>query len=421
MRVAHFVQRYPPALGGSEAYFARLSRYLAEKGDRLTVHTTTAIDLEAFWSSRGKCLRPGRDIESGVEVRRHALWRIPEQRRILKLLSFFPNKSWQCLTQSCNPIAPSMWQEAARGDQQFDIVHAGSFPYGYPLLCARRLAWRLGVPFVLTPFLHLGNPDAPHDKTRRAYLSPALLALLRDSDRVFVQTSIERDALLDAGFAPQKIVLQGMGVDYASCTGGNREATRSDWGIAPDGVVIGHLANNSVEKGTVDLLRAAQRAWQAGATFRVILAGPEMPNFRFFWKSFEFTDRVRRLGVLDTQKKKDFFASIDLFAMPSWSDSFGMVFLEAWANGIPNVAYRAGGVAAVIRHELDGLLVRCGDLDGLAHALIRLSGNKELRERFGQSGQARLDKEFRWEDKLRLVRETYTQLVDRRAGGDNPP
>src|SRR5260370_18551173 len=109
MRVAHFVQRYPPALGGSEAYFARLSRYLAEKGDRLKVHTTTAIDLEAFWSTRGKCLRSGSDIENGVEVRRHALCRIPEQRRVLKLLSFFPNKSWQCLPQSCNPIAPIMW------------------------------------------------------------------------------------------------------------------------------------------------------------------------------------------------------------------------------------------------------------------------------------------------------------------------
>ena len=38
VRVAHFVQRYPPALGGSEAYFARLSRYLATRGDRVTVY-----------------------------------------------------------------------------------------------------------------------------------------------------------------------------------------------------------------------------------------------------------------------------------------------------------------------------------------------------------------------------------------------
>ena len=55
MRVAHFIQRYPPALGGSEAYFARLSRYLAAQGDQVTVFTSNAVDLEAFWSRRGRC------------------------------------------------------------------------------------------------------------------------------------------------------------------------------------------------------------------------------------------------------------------------------------------------------------------------------------------------------------------------------
>src|SRR5205807_1272984 len=42
MRIAHFIQRYPPALGGSESYFARLSRYLAAGGNEVTVFTTTA-------------------------------------------------------------------------------------------------------------------------------------------------------------------------------------------------------------------------------------------------------------------------------------------------------------------------------------------------------------------------------------------
>src|SRR5437763_6217483 len=100
LRVAHFVQRYPPALGGSEAYFARLSRYLAAAGDQVSVFTTTAVDLEAFWSTRGRCLRPGRTWEDGVEVRRYALWRCPEQRRLLKLLSLLPCPPWQLLTLS---------------------------------------------------------------------------------------------------------------------------------------------------------------------------------------------------------------------------------------------------------------------------------------------------------------------------------
>ena len=44
MRVAHFAHRYPPALGGSEAYFARLGRFLAARGHEVVVFTTTALD-----------------------------------------------------------------------------------------------------------------------------------------------------------------------------------------------------------------------------------------------------------------------------------------------------------------------------------------------------------------------------------------
>src|SRR5262249_4730084 len=75
MRVAHFVQRYPPALGGSEVSFARLGRYLAAAGDDVTVFTTTAVDLEAFWKSSGRCLPAGVCREDGVEVRRYPLCR----------------------------------------------------------------------------------------------------------------------------------------------------------------------------------------------------------------------------------------------------------------------------------------------------------------------------------------------------------
>jgi glycosyltransferase involved in cell wall biosynthesis len=181
--------------------------------------------------------------------------------------------------------------------------------------------------------------------------------------------------------------------------------------VAEDEVVVGHLANNSEEKGSVDLLRAAELAWQAGHRFRVLLAGPEMPNFRCFWPTFGPTELVRRLGVLDDEQKRDFFAGLDLFALPSRSDSFGLVLLEAWCNGLANVAYRAGGVAEVIRHEQDGLLVRCGDVGGLAAALVRLVGDAAERRRLGDAGRSRVQEEFRWADKLEVVRRVYAELV----------
>ena len=230
MRVAHFIQRYPPALGGSEAYFARLSRYLANQGDEVTVFTSNAIDLEAFWSRRGRCTSPGVAQEDGVEVRRYPLWRLPGRRYLLKLLSLFPQRLWQCLTLPCNPISPAMWRGVRRLDRHFDVVHASAFPYAWPIACARRLARRWRIPFFLTPFLHLGDPQNPRDATRRGYTSPALRWLLGQADTVFVQTPSEQQAARELGVDAGKIVLQGLGVDPSECTGGDR---RRPAGLGP--------------------------------------------------------------------------------------------------------------------------------------------------------------------------------------------
>jgi glycosyltransferase involved in cell wall biosynthesis len=415
MRIAHFIQRYPPALGGSEAYFGRLSRYLAARGHAVTVFTSTALDLSAFWSLRASCLAAGVTREDDVEVRRYSLWRWPGRRYLLKPLSMIPLRRWQCLTLPCNPIAWRMWIDAGRSEQPFDLVHATAFPYGWPIACGLRLARRLGIPLVLTPFLHLGDPTDPRDAVRRAYTTPALLSLVQAADLVFVQTASEQALLQDRGIPEKKLVLLGMGVEPGACTGGDRDGTRRNWGVAAGEVVVGHLGNNSREKGTVDLLQASQQLWQRGRSFRVVLAGPAMINFQRFWAKHQPAGPVVRLGVLSEQQKRDFFAAIDLFALPSKSDSFGLVLLEAWCNGVANVAYRAGGIADVIRHEDDGLLVPCGNIEALADTLDRLMTDAALRHRLGSNGMKRVGQEFQWEDKLEKVGQIYEELRGNRA------
>lgn len=419
MHVAHFVQRYPPAVGGSEAYFARLGEYLTDRGDDVTVWTSTAVDLEAFWAA-GKRESGGElppTAVGGLGVVRYPVLRFPLRRYILKAASLVPVRDWQCLTGPCNPVCPGMWRAAGRYDGPLDAVHATAFPYSFPIACGLRLARRHGVPFLLTPFLHLGDPADPHDRTRRAYTRPHLRWLLHQAERVFVQTRLERDAVVGLGVPAERVVLQGLGVDPAECTGGDRDATRRAWGVGPDEVVVGHLANASVEKGTVDLLRAAERAWAAGARFRVVLAGPEMPNFRAFWDRFGPKGRVTRLGVLSDRQRRDFYDGIDALALPSRSDSFGLVLLEAWANGKPNVVYRAGGPGELVRDGVDGLHADCGDGPGLARQLGRLVSSGLLRRRLGETGRARLAAEFRWADKLDLVRRVLAEVVRRRPDG----
>jgi glycosyltransferase involved in cell wall biosynthesis len=415
LRIAHFVQRYPPALGGSEAYFQRLSRYLQKAGHTVEVWTTNAIDLEAFWSGRGRITAAGEFDDAGVRVLRFACSRWPLRRYILKALSFLPGDTWKCMTMPCNPISFKMWHEAGRPSERFDVVHASAFPYAWPIICARRLARRCGAKFFITPFLHLGRGDDKHNRGRRGYLAPHLQSLLRSADGIFVQTPTERDAVVALGIGADKVILQGMGVEPSECTGGDRVTPRRSWRVDDKTVVIGHLANLSHEKGTIDLLLAAEQLWKRGVEFHVVLAGPDMPNFRKFWKTYSHQDRVTICGVLDDKQKRDFFSGIDIFALPSRSDSFGLVLLEAWANGVPNVAYRAGGIADVIIDGQDGILVDCGDgnatgsaIANLSKSLSELIASSEMRHRLGSCGRSRVLAEFRWPQKLKIVESLYS-------------
>lgn len=413
MRIAHFVHRYPPAPGGAEGYFSRLSRALVDAGHQVTVFTTNALDLQAFWSSNGRRLPCGNSVESGVEVRRYPLRHIPGQRYLLRLLSLIPVPRWQAWTQSRSPLVPGMWRDCGRNDG-FDLVHATAFPYTWPLLCAQRLARRLHVPLVLTPFVHLGDSAHPSNRTRRTFTAPALLQIAQSADRILVQTEGERLALRDCGIDESRLVLQGLGIHPEECQGGHRGAARRSWAIGPEDVAIGHLANLSEEKGTVDLIRAAELAWQKGARFYLVLAGTSMPNFQRFWKQFHTTKaapNIHILGELTDEAKRDFFAGLDAFALPSRVDSFGLVLLEAWANSLPTVAYRAGGIPWVIRDEEDGLLTPCGDLPALADALLRLVNNKHLRRRLGVAGQQRVQAELHWNRSLAIVNDVYRSLV----------
>jgi glycosyltransferase involved in cell wall biosynthesis len=88
-----------------------------------------------------------------------------------------------------------------------------------------------------------------------------------------------------------------------------------------------------------------------------------------------------------------------------------LVLLEAWANGVPNAGYRAGGIADVIRDGEDGKLVRCGDIAALAVAMSEVIEDADLRHRMGRAGLDRVTRDFRWDDKLRMVRQVYQTLA----------
>ncbi len=103
-------------------------------------------------------------------------------------------------------------------------------------------------------------------------------------------------------------------------------------------------------------------------------------------------------------------AATDLFAMPSRIDSFGIVYLEAWAYGVPVIGCRAGGVPDVIDDGQDGVLVDYGDEAGLATAIEGLLADPERRRAMGRQGRAKVEAHYTWDRIYRGLAAVYQEL-----------
>lgn len=109
---------------------------------------------------------------------------------------------------------------------------------------------------------------------------------------------------------------------------------------------------------------------------------------------------------------RDVLAASDLVVVPSLSEGFGMVILEACALGKPVVATAVGGIPEILEHRRTGFLIPPKDPEALAAAILSVLGDPTLGRRFGEAGRRHVRSEFPVE---RMLRGTETLYV--RAAG----
>ncbi len=402
MRVAWFTHRYFPCIGGAENYGRAIVRRLASHGHEVDVLTSNAHDLWYFTNpNREPIDAPAESMVDGARVRRFPVAHFPGQRYVGRLLSYLPSWSVQCRFESYMPLIPGL----GRIHERYDAVFAVGFPYTVFSHAAYRVAKRSGAPLILTPFLHLATPGDP---VNRHYTRPHQIRLLKESDCVVVQTSLEADAVRNWGIAPSKILTLGMGVEHRDVTGGVRNRYREAFGIPANAPVVGHLATLDPNKGSNDLVLAVARLNEkrpANDPIHLIMAGPTSPCFERFLTEQPTASWpwLHLHGPMALDDRADFFAALDVFSMPSRTDSFGIVYLEAWANGLPVVAAAAGGVPDVVKDGEAGHLVPFGDLDALSGAIGRLLDDEEIRRRFGTRGREMVARGYTWDDRYRTL------------------
>ena len=177
MNVAQFVHRYPPAFGGAEAWTARLSRHLRDADHHVTVWTTTALDLTAF-TKTGKRECPAGTQSDGISSS------IPPAAFPGRRLVSKPSADRQSLVAIADTaLVANCAGNVERYHTRDAEARSGS---RNRIRMARSFAVPAAGPvhrsFVITPFLHLGDPTIRVTQFGEPTLP--LTSLLKQADRV---------------------------------------------------------------------------------------------------------------------------------------------------------------------------------------------------------------------------------------------
>jgi glycosyltransferase involved in cell wall biosynthesis len=186
-----------------------------------------------------------------------------------------------------------------------------------------------------------------------------------------------------------------------------------------DTLTIGAVARLSPEKGLDVLIDAAAKLIAQGRDLRVLLVGdgPERSRLVHRAARLGIADRVEFRGDVPHDRVPDVLSEMDIFAMPSREEGFGVAALEASAMQLPVVASDTHGIPDAVEHEGTGILVAPNDVVALANAIACLTGDLTLRERLGRQGRAFVEERYRWQDNAAQMERLYHHLIASFTGG----
>jgi len=265
-----------------------------------------------------------------------------------------------------------------RNIRNYDAVMAGFTPYALmpPVVAIARLFRR---PVVILPLFH------PQDIYHHFAVFYRCFAR---ADALLAQTPYSAGLLarLAPGCAPIDL---GAGVNLEELTGEEASGARfrKKYGLAGRKIVL-FVGRKELFK-RYDLAVAAIESI-ADERVRLVMIGRDIDRRPVS------SPYVSWLGEVDRQDLVDAYDACDVFLLPSENESFGMVFLEAWARRKPVIGNRAcGPVAGLIDDGENGYL--CSTPEEIAARTARLLGDPQLAARLGQAGFEKVEKRYTWD------------------------
>ncbi len=303
------------------------------------------------------------------------------------------------------------------------VLHANYWLSG---VAGHAIKHRLGLPLVST-FHTLdrvkaeASPEDAEDVAtgRRAKLEAEIIGC---SDALCASCTIEADQLVQLYDAdPRRIEIVPLGVDHAFFSPGDRTCARRALGLDDAGPLLLYVGRIQPLKGADVAVRALAEIHSSGRSDArlVVVGGPSGPKgpeevvaLRELVEEMGLSRKVRFSSPQPHELLSTYYRAADCCIVPSRSESFGLVALEAAACGIPVVAAAVGGLTTLVEDGVTGYLVEPGDPAGFAKHVVEVVTDRELRRRLGSAG-AQMAAGYTWSTAAGTLARLYAELTTR--------
>ena len=293
-----------------------------------------------------------------------------------------------------------------------EVVHTHSAKGGF---LGRPAAFSLGVPAVVHT-VH-GAPFHPYQSAaaRRFFILCERWAARRSHALISVADAMT-DLLVRAGVAPPErftTIYSGMEVEPFLAAAADRARVRAELGFSPEEVVVGKIARLFYLKGHHDVITAARQVVQRAPQVRFLLIGDGLLRERLVHRiaAEGLAPYFRFTGLVPPERIPELIAAMDVLVHTSLREGLARVLPQALISGKPAVSYDVDGAREVVSTDETGVLLRPGDVEGLAEALVRLAGDAALRASLGEEGRRRCIDRFRHERMTEEIRRLYQRVL----------
>jgi glycosyltransferase involved in cell wall biosynthesis len=194
---------------------------------------------------------------------------------------------------------------------------------------------------------------------------------------------------------------------------------RAQLDLGPAFPIVGYVGRLMPEKDLETWLRGAALVAQKYPMARFIFAGEGRDNttladLQHLANSLGIRHQVTFLGY--REDLLPVYASFDIFALTSRREGLPNSILEAMAMGLPVVTTDVAGTRELVIDGQTGFVIPQGDVLGLAHAIMTLAADEQLRRQMAQAGRHRVEQEFTFATRLRRVETLYEQVLRQKQG-----